>query len=241
MHDDSPAATGQDEQSPTVEEIPTAEEMSPAENARPEGRGLTSWFSNLKTKPKILLGICAPLVLTLALGAIAIFNVDRIMTTNKWVDHTHVVLAEAKSIIGSAVDMETGMRGYLLAGRETFLDPYKNGETDTYKRISDLQKTVSDNPGQVARLGEVEKVLREWQSKVTEPTIVLRRKIGDAETMNDMAKLVGEARGKTFSTSFGAKSRHLSIAKGSSWTNAKPRSMPPSVTLRRPERHRMTR
>ena len=34
--------------------------------------------------------------------------------------------------------------------------------------------------------------------KVTEPTIGLRREIGDAETMKGMAKLVGEARGKVF-------------------------------------------
>ena len=37
---------------------------------------------------------------------------------------------------------------------------------------------------------------------VTEPTIALRREIGDAETMNDMADLVGEAQGKVFFDAF---------------------------------------
>jgi methyl-accepting chemotaxis protein len=94
--------------------------------------------------------------------------------------------------------METGMRGYLLAGKDEFLNPYKGGEEATYKGIAELQKVVDDNPKQVARLGEVEKVLREWQKEVTEPTIQLRREIGDAQTMNDMATLVGEARGKVY-------------------------------------------
>ena len=31
------------------------------------------------------------------------------------------------SIEAAAVDMETGMRGYLLAGQEGFLDPYTDG------------------------------------------------------------------------------------------------------------------
>jgi len=159
-------------------------------------------FSDLKTKPKILIGVCSPMILLLVVAGIAFNNVNSITDTSKWVDHTRVVLAEASAIVGSAVDMETGMRGFLLAGKEEFLDPYKGGEKATYEKIAALQQTVSDNPGQVERLGEVRAVLKEWQANVTEPTIQLRREIGDAPTMNDMAKLVGEARGKTFFDKF---------------------------------------
>jgi methyl-accepting chemotaxis protein len=159
-------------------------------------------FKDLRTKPKILIGILSPMVLLLILGAIATYNINSITTSNKWVNHTYTVLADANGIIGSAVDMETGMRGYLLAGQEGFLDPYKSGEKATYASIADLKETVSDNPKQVGRLSEVENVLRTWQEKVTEPNIALRRKIGDAATMNDMAKLVAEARGKVYFDGF---------------------------------------
>ena len=159
-------------------------------------------FSNLKTKTKVLIGVCAPLVLLTVVGGTALYNVNKITYTNKWVDHTRVVLAEASAIVASAVDMETGMRGYLLAGREEFLEPYVNGEAKTYKSIKALQETVSDNPKQVARLGEVEKVLHDWQANVTSMQIELRRTIGNAETMNDIAKLVGEERGKTYFDKF---------------------------------------
>ena len=159
-------------------------------------------FAKLKTKPKVLLGICSPMILLLALGGVAVYSINSIVETNKWVDHTRVVLADSESIVGSAVDMETGMRGYLLAGQEGFLDPYNNGEQATYAGISALQEVVNDNPAQVERLAEAERVLREWQEKVTEPTIQLRREIGDAETMNDMAALVGEARGKVYFDKF---------------------------------------
>ncbi|MBL4877088.1 MAG: methyl-accepting chemotaxis protein, partial [Cohaesibacteraceae bacterium] len=157
---------------------------------------------DIKTRTKVLVGICVPLVLTVILGGVAITSIDSIATTGAQVDHTYKVLGQADSIVASAVDMETGMRGYLLAGQEGFLDPYTGGEKKTYASIAALQQTVNDNPGQVARLGEVEKVLREWQSNVTEPTIDLRRRIGDAKTMNDMASLVGEARGKKYFDKF---------------------------------------
>ena len=159
-------------------------------------------FSNLKTKSKILLGICSPMVLLAALGGVSVYSINSIVETNQRVDHTYAVLGDAAAIVGSAVDMETGMRGYLLAGQDGFLDPYRGGEEAANSGITALQETVNDNPAQVERLAEVERILREWQEKVTEPTIALRRKIGDAETMNDMAALVGEARGKVYFDTF---------------------------------------
>ena len=67
-------------------------------------------FSDLKTKPKILIGICSPLVLLMMLGGISVYSIQSIVGTNKMVDHTYVVLGDAASIVSSAVDMETGMR-----------------------------------------------------------------------------------------------------------------------------------
>ncbi len=159
-------------------------------------------LKNLGLRTKIMGGICIPLLMALILGAVSFFNIRSIVNTNRWVEHTYKVVAGAEGIIGSAVDMETGMRGYLLAGKEDFLAPYTDGEKNTYRRIDELRETVDDNPRQVKRLDEVAATLKEWQKNVTEPTIQLRRDIGDAETMNDMAKLVGEARGKQFFDKF---------------------------------------
>ncbi|MEO1678976.1 MAG: CHASE3 domain-containing protein [Pseudomonadota bacterium] len=162
----------------------------------------TSWFANLPTKNKVVLGASTPLILMGLVGVIGLVGLWHINRTSNWVNHTHNVLAEASEIVAGAVDMETGMRGFLLSGQDAFLDPYRAGEDRTYATIAELQTTVSDNPGQVARLGEVEQVLREWQSNVTEMQIALRREIGDAPTMNDMARLVGEARGKAYFDTF---------------------------------------
>ena len=121
---------------------------------------------------------------------------------DKWVKHTQTVIKEAMKIEASAVDMETGMRGYLLAGKENFLDPYKNGAKSFNERVTSLKKTVSDNPAQVSLLNEIQENISGWEKNVTEPTIELRRLIGDAKTMNDMADLVGEAHGKVYFDKF---------------------------------------
>lgn len=159
-------------------------------------------FSNLKTKQKILIAVMSPLVLLPVLGAIAGVNINSIVERAGWVDHTQVVLREAQDVVASAVDMETGMRGYLLAGNDAFLDPYNNGQQQFSERIGVLQETVSDNPTQVARLTEAQQVINEWVANVTEPTIGFRREIGNSKTMNDIAAEVQQERGKVFFDGF---------------------------------------
>jgi methyl-accepting chemotaxis protein len=159
-------------------------------------------FSNLKTKTKFMIGVGFPLLCLVAVGVVASTNIHKLSESSRWVNHTYEVLSVADSIVGSAVNMETGMRGYLLAGKEEFLDPYKGGEEQTYKSIAELQQTVSDNPPQVARLEEAANVLKEWQANVTEPFIKMRREVGNGQTMDDIASIVGEARGKKYFDKF---------------------------------------
>jgi methyl-accepting chemotaxis protein len=159
-------------------------------------------FKNIGLKFKILLGSCVTLVLMVMLGIVSIDAIKTLTISNEKVYHTHVVIATANEIVAAGVDMETGMRGYLLAGKEGFLDPYKAGQTKFYELITSLSKTVSDNPAQVQLLSEVKTNIDAWQKDVTEVQIELRRQIGDAKTMNDMSHLVGEAKGKVYFDKF---------------------------------------
>ncbi|MBT6139266.1 MAG: HAMP domain-containing protein [Rhodospirillaceae bacterium] len=129
-------------------------------------------------------------------------NLKVMKDNEKWVTHTYAVIERANKILSAAVDMETGMRGYLLAGKDDFLAPYTSGQADFNERVAALKKTVSDNPTQVTLLTELSENIAGWQSDVTEPTIALRRQIGDAKTMDDMADLIGEARGKVYFDKF---------------------------------------
>ncbi|MBL4907691.1 MAG: CHASE3 domain-containing protein, partial [Sneathiella sp.] len=159
-------------------------------------------FQDLKTKTKILIGIGSPMVLFVLLGAVLANSIGSIVETDRAVDHTHKVLAKASDISRSAVDMQTGMRGYLLAGKEAFLGPYELGEKKTYARIDELRSIVTDNPTQTRRLDQIRGLLKEWQKQVAEPTIALRREIGDGKTMNDLARLVAEVKGKQYFDKF---------------------------------------
>ncbi len=162
-------------------------------------------LANLQTKTKVMLVAAGPLLLTIAIGIVASLNLNRLTETDRWVDHTQKVLAQGNAVVSAALNMETGMRGYLLAGQEQFLDPYNAGNAVAHELLSSLQETVSDNPPQVARLQEAETVLNQWQADIAQPQIQLRRDIGDAPTMNDMAAEVKKGAGKAYFDEFRGK------------------------------------
>ncbi|KIC13324.1 CHASE3 domain-containing protein, partial [Leisingera sp. ANG-Vp] len=160
-------------------------------------RALLAEFSGIEAKLIVERQAAAKAAEAAIADALATMN-----DTQNWTIHTYKVIATANDIIAAAVDMETGMRGYLLAGQDAFLEPYNAGGTRFGELVAGLSETVSDNPAQVALLGEVQATIDGWRQNVTEPMIALRREIGDAATMDDMADLVGEGRGKTYFDAF---------------------------------------
>ena len=159
-------------------------------------------LDNIKLKTKLLVGNGLILLLMLIVSLTVFIGINSLLSNFKWVDHTHNVLAKASAIEAAAVDMETGMRGYLLAGREEFLEPYNNGKRQFTTLIDELAETVNDNPPQVELLTRTKSTILQWQKKITEPAISLRRNVGSGKTMDDIANLVAEARGKIYFDKF---------------------------------------
>ncbi len=159
-------------------------------------------YKNLKLRSKIILGSGCSLMLVVILSFISFQSTSALLKNSAWVTHTNEVIQEAEAIQAAAVDMETGMRGFLLAGKEGFLDPYKGGEKNFNELVASLQKTVADNPAQVKLLGEMKQTIDVWKTNITEPMIALRREVGDAKTMDDIVELVGKAKGKQYFDKF---------------------------------------
>jgi len=159
-------------------------------------------FNQISFKAKLLSGYGLILSLMLIITFVVFFSVKSLVSNFGWVNHTHEVLAKASQIEAAAVDMETGMRGYLLAGKEEFLEPYTQGNETFSRLLNELSNTVSDNPAQVTLLKEIDSTIGQWKSNVTEPVIALRAVIGDAKSMNDMAALIKQAKGKEYFDKF---------------------------------------
>src|SRR5471032_110268 len=101
-----------------------------------------------------------------------------LVTVMNWVEHSERVIGTANEITKQMVDMETGLRGYMLAGEETFLEPYVLSKPKVETSFKTLEELVGDNPEQIARVHQIEAQHAQWDAYATE-IIKLRAANGD--------------------------------------------------------------
>ena len=96
---------------------------------------------------------------------------------SRWTDHTYHVIGVASDALAALVDMETGYRGFLVTGREAFLEPYTAGQKRASAALAELTKLTADNPQQVARWTDLAARAKAWQAEITTPGMELRRRV----------------------------------------------------------------
>ncbi len=158
-------------------------------------------FGDFSVKTKIMAQGVIPTLLLLVLALAAAQSLRALLDSVYWVDHTHKVIRDAMAIQDDAINMQTGMRGYLLTGQESFLDSYKQGAETINKRFESLKKTASGQERSNS-LDETQKVIETWRKDVAEPAIALRREIGNAKDMQDMSELYRQGLSKKFYEKF---------------------------------------
>src|SRR5271165_23034 len=103
----------------------------------------------------------AAAALVLVAGIAALVAVFRVAETSRWVTHTLEVRAAVFNLFIDLQDIETGARGYLLTGQDTFLKPYQNGDEEAGPAFNKLRMLASDNAAQQELLSELRPLLVE--------------------------------------------------------------------------------
>lgn len=108
--------------------------------------------------------IILPLGVGIASAAVFVTLIINLLSSMSWVEHTERVIGKAQEISKLAVDMESGMRGYLLSGDNSFLTPYLLSKPKMQAEISSLVLLANDNPTQVDRLKRVQAHMTQWDA-----------------------------------------------------------------------------
>ena len=72
-----------------------------------------------------------------------------------WVIHTYEVMNEARAALSSLQDAETGQRGYLLTGDQSYLEPYRNGRVAFERHLERFKRLTVGNPDEQASAGKL--------------------------------------------------------------------------------------
>src|SRR6185436_18327824 len=83
--------------------------------------------------------------------AVMLFAVADLRTSERRAQDSREVLAAANQMERLVVDLETGLRGFIIAGQVRFLEPWNVARAALPEQSRTLEQLVVDNPVQKSR------------------------------------------------------------------------------------------
>ncbi len=130
--------------------------------------------SRLPLPPKTLIGF---LLAVVAVAIIAVLCYQSLLTTTQSAAHltqTMEVLGRVRGLLSTVVDAETGQRGFLLTGEESYLTPYTDAKDVLPDQIKSLRALFVNRPEQRRLLDDLESLVNLKMAEL-ESTIAARR------------------------------------------------------------------
>src|SRR5258706_5481140 len=131
----------------------------------------------LTFQSKLIGGVSAAAALLLFVAGLSYWRLARNREDREWVVHTYQVMGQLDGILQGMTDAETGERGYILTGDDSYLAPYLRGLSEVRETSAAVRKLTADNPHQQSSLNAVEPLIAERLRELQEP-IRVRRNAG---------------------------------------------------------------
>ncbi|WP_017305553.1 methyl-accepting chemotaxis protein [Spirulina subsalsa] len=144
----------------------------------------------MKIKQVVPLGFSLVFVLV-SINAIAEEWGNRISKEARdWVIHTYEVKLNLRLLEKNLVDAQTGERGFLLTGNESFLEPYYQAQVLAPEYFRNLESNMATIPDQVQRLSEL-RVLQNSKFEDLRKTIQFKQAGQEDVLINHISSGIG--------------------------------------------------
>jgi methyl-accepting chemotaxis protein len=133
-----------------------------------------------------------PIAAVVLAGAVLSYHGHELLVESRLrVDHGYQVLTGLNKLFVALEDAETGQRGFIITGREDYLEPYVAALRQTDGHLARLRSLLASDPSQVARLSRLEQLM---EAKLNElgSVIAVRR----SEGFQPASDAILEGRGK---------------------------------------------
>ncbi|NQX77629.1 CHASE3 domain-containing protein [Gilvibacter sp.] len=134
-------------------------------------------LQNLSISSQIFLGFLIVVISVILSIYISYNNSKKIIESEGWVIHTQEVLTQLENIEARLLDLETGQRGFLITGKESYLEPFNSSLAIIYNELELLREKTIDNSSQTPRIDSL-KLTIDKKIEELKLTIELRRNIG---------------------------------------------------------------
>ena len=111
-----------------------------------------NFLSHLRIGLRMSAGFALVILCFLLAGSVSLYSSKKLEEADGWNTHTYRVLTVSRTLLNSMVNMETGARGFVVSGKDAFLEPWVAGRKDFRTNWDDAKSLTSDNPVQQKRL-----------------------------------------------------------------------------------------
>ncbi|MDZ8030308.1 response regulator [Nostoc sp. DedSLP04] len=111
------------------------------------------------------------------IGVISYQNTHILIDTNKQVQITQEKINQLEELLSEMKDAETGQRGYILTGQESYLEPYQAVIGNIDRKIVKLKDLIADQPNQQKQFATLESLIAA-KLAILKQTIYLRQNQG---------------------------------------------------------------
>lgn len=115
----------------------------------------------LSLDKKIPIAFLLAIILMIVLAVFSYRSVTSLDAAIKQEIRTQEILQKLDQVLISTINAETGARGFIITGKEDFLDPYNNAEKENRENIAILRGLVSNSPTQKQRIADLENLVNE--------------------------------------------------------------------------------
>jgi methyl-accepting chemotaxis protein len=134
---------------------------------------MSSILNNLSFRNKTMFGFAGVIVVMFSLGAAMLAMIGEARDGVRWTKHTYNVIGQLNSIVAAMVDQETGLRGYLLAGDEQFLEPFDAGKAAFDEATEIVANVTTDNPRAQELIAQIKNEGLLWRAQHADAAIAL--------------------------------------------------------------------
>jgi signal transduction histidine kinase/DNA-binding response OmpR family regulator/CHASE3 domain sensor protein len=130
--------------------------------------------ARLTMEPRTFTGFLVAVAAVLVMGILSYDAMRTTRGTAEAVTRTVEALAEIQGVLSSIKDAETGQRGYLITGRDYYLEPYNAALQSLPKGYARARLLLADDAPQIGRLETLQSLANE-RLQIAAETIELRR------------------------------------------------------------------
>ncbi|MCA9601785.1 MAG: CHASE3 domain-containing protein [Polyangiales bacterium] len=126
---------------------------------------------------KVGMGFASSILIMIVIAFVGYRSTTDLLEQAEWVNHTREVRKQLGDLLTEMLDAETGQRGYILTGDESFLEPYQSAVVATPPTLARVRSLTSDNPRQQRRLERAAELIEHKLGAIRQ-TIGIRRSQG---------------------------------------------------------------